>query len=222
MNIQKLVTESLNLNALQLEKNYLSKATKKLKKKVGNLLNKIGSFFSGIIPKSKPVLSLNGAVEIAKSNGINLSKEVCIIGLRGFFSPGKNKRAVYDDAIFVLADNCFVAFNANCDPGAFRTRIANLKEGSWLYKIGIHGLSKPKALQYKALVQANEVTVVRDNVGLDTGWFGINIHRGQKSSVSSLGCQTIPPDQWQSFISLVESQMKMRKQKTIRYVLQKV
>lgn len=186
------------------------------------MIGKIGALFSGIIPKSKPVLSLSDAVAIAKANGVDLSKEVCLIGLRGFFNPGKNKRAVYDDAIFLLGSNCFVAFNANTDPGAFRTRIASLREGSWLYKIGIHGLSKPKELQYKALVQAASVTVARDNVGLDSGWFGINIHRGGNGTVSSLGCQTIPPAQWPSFIALVESQMKITKQKNIRYILKKV
>lgn len=179
------------------------------------------------IPDSTPRLALGEAERLLKKHGLDPSKQLCLLGVRGYYldtmgKPGENDRAIYDDAIFIVGPQCFQAFNANCDPGAFRKRIANLKAGVWLYKIGIHGLSKPKHLRYKALVQAGDVTVVRDQVGEDTGRFAINIHRGGNTKVSSLGCQTIVPSQWTSFIATVESQMKQHDQKTISYCLTEV
>jgi hypothetical protein len=53
----------------------------------------------------------------------------------------------------------------------------------------------------------------------DVGWFGINIHRGGVNTTSSEGCQTIPPSQWNGFITIVKEQMKWYGQKTIPYVL---
>ena len=148
---------------------------------------------------------------------------VILVGKPGYYlsmgKAGQNDRGIYDDAIFLISPTAFVTFNANTDPSIFRPRIATLRPGKWLYKIGIHGLSKPKEQQYKALVQAAPVTVGRDGQGLDTGWFGINIHRGGRNSTSSLGCQTIPPDQWPEFIAIVEAEMKRHGQKTIPYVL---
>jgi hypothetical protein len=36
----------------------------------------------------------------------------------------------------------------------------------------------------------------------------INIHRGGRKGTSSLGCQTIHPDQWQAFYAMTRSEMK--------------
>ena len=91
--------------------------------------------------------------------------------------------------------------------------------------MGIHGLSKPKNRRYEALVQADKVTVSRDSgeVGvapkLDTGFFGINIHRGGYKTVSSEGCQTIYPDLWDTFMRLVKESMASAKSQKIAYVL---
>ncbi len=150
--------------------------------------------------------------------------DVKLVGIRGYYrdtmgKPGENDRGIYDDAIFVVSPTVFAAFNANTDPSAWRTGIANLKPGVWRYKIGIHGLSKPVARRYEALVQAAKVTVHRDNQGDETGYFGINIHRGGLNSTSSLGCQTIYPLQWGSFIALVKGELKRYGQKDLAYVL---
>ena len=103
------------------------------------------------------------------------SNEVGIVGVRGYFldsmgKKGQNDRGIYDDAIAIVSPRGIITFNANTDPARFKKGIANLNKGTWLYKVGIHGLSKPKALQYTALVQADKVTVHRDEEGNDTGF----------------------------------------------------
>lgn len=150
-----------------------------------------------------------------------ITDAVCIVGCRGYYrrTAEENERGVYDDALFIVSPEVFAAYNGNVDPSAFRKGIANLKMGVWRYKLGIHGLSKPKAQQYTALVQAAPVTVHRDNTGDDTGWFGINIHRGSNTGTSSLGCQTIPPAQWPGFIAMVQQELKRHGQKTVPYLL---
>lgn len=173
-------------------------------------------------PKSRPQQSILDTIKIIQKNKV--TDKVCLVGVRGYYKdsmgkPGVNDRKIYDDAIFLVGPDLFVSFNANCDPGAYRKGIANLCTGVWRYKLGIHGLSKPKVLQYEALVQAASVTVRRDEQGLDKGWFGINIHRGGYNTVSSLGCQTIYPSQWPEFIKQVKTQMSKHNQKTIPYIL---
>ena len=150
-----------------------------------------------------------------------ITSAVAIVGCRGYYrkTAEENTRGIYDDAIFIVTPETFAAFNANVDPSVFRRGIATLTKGVWQYKVGIHGLSKPKDRQYTALVQAGEVVVSRDGQGAEKGWFGINIHRGSNAGTSSLGCQTIVPAQWDAFISLVQSELKRHGQKVIPYLL---
>lgn len=131
-----------------------------------------------------------------------------LVGIRGYYrdsmgAVGRNDIGIYDDAVFVVSPNAFVAFNANTDPSVTRPRIATLQPGLWFaHKIGLHK-------GYRALSQQmGQVTVSRHGTGLDTGWFGINIHRGSHTSTSSEGCQTIPPAQWPGFIGLVETEAR--------------
>ncbi len=192
-------------------------------------MRSLSNIFSAFMPQNRPVLgediSAKFLMAMLKKNGVDPEKEVCIIGLRGFYNPQSNSRGLYDDAIFIVGPNGAVrGFTANTDSSTYRERIATLKTGVWLYKVGIHGLSKPKAQQYRALVQAAQVTVLRDGAQYaetrtDTGWFGINIHRGGLTGTSSLGCQTIHPRQWDEFLSEVEKRMKACNQTTIKYIL---
>lgn len=175
-----------------------------------------------IVPSSRPgqsELKIRDLLDIH-----HVLEEVAIVGIRGYYRdtmgvPGRNDIGIYDDAIFILAPECFVSFNANTDPAYKRKHIATLKTGLWKYKLGVHGLSKPIEKRYKALVQASSVVVMREEEGEDEGYFGINIHKGSYNSVSSLGCQTIYPYQWNSFIALIEEKMKLYQIKHVPYLL---
>lgn len=157
--------------------------------------------------------------------------ELFILGVRGYFQDSmgivdENDRGVYDDALFVVSPSEFRSFNANTDPSRkginpeTKKGYAVLQEGLHKYKIGIHGLNKPKNLQYKALVQADVVTIKRDqSEKTETGFFGINIHRGGNTSTSSLGCQTIIPSQWNEFFELISNELKKYNQNSVFYIL---
>lgn len=175
--------------------------------------------FKSLYPPDKPKVDEGFLRSLMIKNNLDPDYDRCIIGIRGFYSK-TNERGVYDDAIFICSpSSSSKSFNANTDPGAYRKGIANLKTGRWYYRLGIHGLSKPKILQYEALVQAKKVTVHRDQVGDDTGWFGINIHKGSRTSVSSIGCQTIHPSQWGEFIRSVSLELEVSRKEVIQYIL---
>jgi hypothetical protein len=156
-----------------------------------------------------------------------------LCGDRGYYldsmgAPGKNDRSIYDDALFLVTPNAFAAFNANTDPSAYRAAtskrkgMAVLQPGIWpCYQFDTHNGSAP----HPAICQRKgPVTVLRDGGELDTGMFGINIHRGGYRGTSSEGCQTIPPAQWEGVYWLAKSEA-MRlfgtrwNKETITYVL---
>lgn len=175
---------------------------------------------SSMVPSSKPRLSTNDLKSILNHLNIDTSKfKLFIVGIRGYYlksmgNPSQNDRGIYDDAIYVFTKNASVSFNANTDPSGFRRGrgtgkgkgMAKLKKGLWQ----IHQFGKHKD-QYEALVQTGgPITVIRDGNPdyEDTGMFGINIHKGSANSTSSLGCQTIHPDQWNSFYNLISTEAK--------------
>jgi hypothetical protein len=131
-------------------------------------------------------------------------------GIRGYYldsmgKTGENDRNIYDDAAFIVGKDDFAAFNGNTDPAAFKLQIATLKPGIWnVYKLDLH------KGQYLALCQRyGPVTVTRDGVaGEQSGMFGINQHRGGVWGTSSLGCQTIPPEQYTEWIDKVTELLK--------------
>lgn len=172
-----------------------------------------------MIPKSKPQQTRKQTETLLKG----VDSPVALVGIRGYysdtFSPSGNNIDVYDDAIFLISKYGYYPFNANTDPSILRPKVARLKPGVWQYKLGTHNLSKPKNRQYPALVQAAPVTVFRYKEGDDSGWFGINIHKGSNNTTSSFGCQTIPPSQWGGFYELVKMEMNRAGVKTIPYVL---
>ncbi len=171
-----------------------------------------------VIPVQKPRMSTSELRKRIARFPIDRSKyPIVIVGIRGYYlntlgQPGMNDRGIYDDTIFIDTPQVTAAFNANTDPTGYRKGtgfgktkgLATLKPGLWLaHKFGLH---KGK---YLALVQRmSTVTVVRDGTPDygDTGYFGINIHKGGLRSTNSEGCQTIHPTQWDSFITLDKDQ----------------
>lgn len=175
-----------------------------------------------IVPSRKPQLPVDTVTRILQKNKVR--DAVALLGVRAYYRdtmgvPGKNDVGIYDDAIFIRTPECFMTFNANCDPTRLKPKVAQLKTGLWKYKVGIHGLSKPKEQRYTALVQAAPVTVQRYQGDEDAGYLGLNLHRGDYSTTSSLGCQTIYPPQWDSFIETVQDQLKRYNQKVVPYLL---
>lgn len=175
-----------------------------------------------MLPSSRPQQKKEATLKLLIKAGVKDS--VALVGIRGYYLDsmgvaGKNDRNLYDDAIFVVSPSAYVTFNANTDPSAFRKGIASLVPGVHIYKKGKHGISKGPG--YSALRPATKneaLPVYRDGEGISIG-YNINIHRGGNSTTSSLGCQTIPPSQYDSFISLVYDQMDRFSQKTIPYLL---
>ncbi|MCA0445171.1 MAG: hypothetical protein LCH54_02955 [Bacteroidetes bacterium] len=171
-----------------------------------------------ILPSNKPRLSSSELHE--KLSPFHLGRTlypVIVVGIRGYYlktmgNPASNDRGIYDDALCIDSPQVTAAFNANTDPSHFRMGkgsgiekgIARLKPGS--YNAHCLGLHKNK---YLALVQRlGVVTVIRDCEPdyEESGYFGINIHKGGYTTTSSLGCETIHQDKWESFISTVKDQ----------------
>lgn len=181
------------------------------------------------IPDGRPSRTRDWVEKIVAVASPHLrSTKFCLVGCRGYYldsmgKPKENDRGLYDDAVFLVGPGIFVSFNFNTDPTSYRKGMghgtkkgmATLDPGVWWYKKGLH---KGK---YHALVQADHVFVTRDGAPAyrDSGMFGINIHKGGIKTTSSEGCQTLPPDQWNSFIELTFLQMKKFDQKEIAYIL---
>jgi len=179
-----------------------------------------------MIPRNRPRIERKTTEQLLRLRKV--SDPVCLVGIRGYYrdsmgAVGKQDRGIYDDALILVSPNVHAAFNANVDPGAYGKNpkigkgYASLKPGVYRYKLGKHGLRRGNP--YRALVQGDPVTVSRDGGEDETGYFGINIHKGSNRSVSSEGCQTIPPAQWPAFITMVETEMRRNNAKTLSYVL---
>ena len=195
---------------------------------------------SSIVPEARPRLSYSDLRPRIEDAGLDIdSHPVFVAGIRGYYTKSmgdaaSNDRGIYDDAIFLVSPAFFGAYNGNTDPGVRRPGrgfgankgMARLKPGVWLaYRFDNHG---SKSGPYPAICQrAADVTVIRDGIDGDyeqTGRFGINIHRGAWNRTSSLGCQTIYPAQWDSFITSAHDQARRFhgarwKSVTIPYVL---
>jgi lysozyme len=180
-------------------------------------------------PKTRPRITAQDVEEIARKHGVK--DAVAIVGIRGYYlrtlgDPRKNDRGIWDDCIAVISPTAFGAYNGNTDPSFWRKGIASLVEGVHQYRKGKHGISRGNP--YPALRPANpseSLPVTRDGqLGRSQG-VAINIHRGgsinstSASVTSSLGCQTLPREQWPSFVNLVYGEMDRYGQKVIPYVL---
>lgn len=177
------------------------------------------------VPKARPRLSRDAVADLLRKSGVKSG--AALLGERGYYKntlgdPGRNDRGIYDDAIFLLSDNAFASFNANTDPSVSRPGIAVLQPGLWRYRLGTHHPALPAndPRRYQALIQADDVTILRDGAKHpESGDFGIHIHHGAFNTTSSLGCQTIYPDQWTAFIEMVKTELRRAGQIILPYLL---
>ncbi|MEG3182132.1 hypothetical protein [Sphingomonas sp. LT1P40] len=182
-------------------------------------------------PNARPQMTEAQLMAKVAPLGITRLDTLFVVGIRGYYldtmgRAAANDRGIYDDALFVVApDQHFSAYNGNTDPSRRRIGggtgagkgMACLKPGLWrAHRLGLH------KGQYRALIQTGgKVTVTRDGTPPyeDTGYFGINIHRGGIGTTSSEGCQTIPPEQWPTFIANVDALAKRLGVVTVPYAL---
>lgn len=188
-----------------------------------------------LLPLARPKIDKTLLEAVFKTVGV--TQAVRILGVRGFFAGMENRRNEFDDAIFLETPTIVLGFNANTDPTGYRPGhgtgsvkgLATLKEGVWMFEIGMH------KGRYPALVQKGPVTVLRDadetvmpqhlvvrdgiNMYEDTGHFGIQIHCSGWANTGSMGCQTIYPSQWDEFMNTCHGAMMDAKQTTVPYVL---
>jgi lysozyme len=188
-----------------------------------------------MIPASKPRATRALIETLARSawekaNGAAPMPAFYLVGVRAYYrdsmgEPGKNDRAIYDDALFVIGAETFAAFNANTDPSQYKKGIASLAPGVHLYKKGNHGISRPGGgyPAFRPATKDEALPVSRDGEpGLSSqDGIAINIHRGGNYTTSSAGCQTLPPKQWESFYALTCKELAAAGQKTFPYILLK-
>lgn len=164
---------------------------------------------------------INALINLFNKKGYKLNtrdKEINIVGIRAnTTTPNK-----FDDTmiLFYKDNDSWIGFQfpMTTDPGTYYLKnpmsqlgAAILKAGQWKYQIGTH-------YTYRALVQREAVTCIRDynrdaildfNNGKETtGWYGINIHRAGVGYVAvdvdtwSAGCQVV--QKYEDFKRLME------------------
>jgi lysozyme len=143
--------------------------------------------------------------------------EFYVLGVRGYYrdtmgKAGVNDRGIYDDAMFVVGPETFVAFNANTDPSMFRKGVASLIPGWYPFRPGNHGISRPGGgyPAFRPATKGEALPVIRDGEDGRSKRDGvaINIHKGGYNTTSSEGCQTIYPPEWPAFHALVHMELK--------------
>lgn len=180
------------------------------------------------IPPSKPKASLAVVTSSANDAWDNANPgtplpDLYVLAVRGYYrdsmgKQGANDHGIFDDAFFIVSPNGFTAWNGNTDStrtgwnaGAGKF-MARLRTGVWTYRRLKHKMSSPNG--YMAFGQgSNVVTVDRvDKDGnvkqIETGCFGINLHRAGINTTSSEGCLTVPQEQWVSFRSTLDEALE--------------
>jgi lysozyme len=175
-----------------------------------------------LVPDSRPRASRANILERLQDANYTPNENVFVVAIRGYYydDHSDNKRAIYDDAMFVFGSETFAAFNANTDPSVFRKGIASLVPGVHRYRPGKHKISSPSGYPaFRPATKDEELPVTRDGIVNPTPGVAINIHRGSMNGTSSLGCQTIPPSQWSAFQKLLMLELKKSGQDSFNYYL---
>lgn len=184
-----------------------------------------------MLPPAKPRLSLADLESKIAPYAVNRALHpMIVVGLRGYYrdtmgAPGRNDRGIYDDAICLVTPNVFATFNGNTDPTSVDPRLglASLEPGAYYaHRFDLHGGKYLALCQrlgpvivHRDLTDSYAAGIDHDDYGHSLGkglWkgsgYGINIHKGGYGTTSSLGCQTIYPNQWDGFISLATAEAK--------------
>lgn len=178
----------------------------------------------GILPRAKPGQADSVTRQVLDKFSFltpldRRDDKVKVLVVRGYYldsmgKKGANDRGMYDDAIFVSSPDGVTEWNGNSDPSVYRHRVASIASNQAIrYRPGLHGYSR-KGGPYPAFRQDENCTVMRDGVGADYGMFAVNLHRGGSSGTSSLGCLTVPPQQWSSFYDHLKGTLKRSNQST--------
>lgn len=171
-----------------------------------------------IVPRSRPRRPRSQIAELLADHGLPEDKAV-LVGVRGYYKdsmgrPGRNDQAMYDDAIFLIAPDVFLAFNANTDPQKAGRKHAMLDAGLYEFYKGKH---KGKYNALRPFPEGVRLPCTRDGVRSMCG--ATNIHKGGFYDTFSEGCQTIYPNQYDEFIKRTYAEMTKYGQKTISYLL---
>lgn len=193
-------------------------------------VNSLSPYDSTMIPKTLPRATLAEIEKVIRANKSQIRDDdsVILVTIRGYYlrsmgDPTRNDRNLYDDAAFIVSPTHFSSWNFNVDPSVHRAGVASLIEGVHRYKPGLHGVSfKRSGYPYPAFIPAapgKRVPVRRDGQkGIQTG-VALNIHKGSRTTTSSLGCLTVPPNQWDGFFHALTDQLKRHNQKDFPVIL---
>lgn len=183
---------------------------------------------------NRPAIKQAKLEALARKHFPDTLPDVYAVGVPGYFTrsmgdPTKNDRGINDDGFIVVSKYAYATFNGNTDPSIERPEVATLiaPQVVW-YKPGPHAIGK--RTQHPAFRQDSPVIVRRDGlvrpkgfihssrgVSLGNGlWtdanyaerFWTNFHMQQPGSTSSLGCLTVPKDQWLALYNLLMSELK--------------
>jgi lysozyme len=176
-----------------------------------------------MIPSSRPQKKMDQVLDLLGEEIFELNP-VILVAVRGYYldsmgKKGVNDRGVYDDAVFVISPTTFTSFNFNVDPSAYRQGIATILPGVHWFRRGRHGISRDrpnKIVSYPAFRPATageRLPVSRDGESGRSKRDGVatNIHKGSRTSTSSEGCLTVPPNQWEEFYAIVDAEMRRHK-----------
>ncbi len=152
--------------------------------------------------------------------------------------PGRNDVGIYDDAMFLVGPNVFVAVNANTDPSRYGWNagagkpMAVLQPGLHWFRRGPHK-GKTPALRQCTDEEAADLGIPNEGQFrvmrtwkegdsrnfIEEGYFAINVHPGGVNGTSSEGCQTIPRENARAFLDRVWEETIIAKQFRIPYLL---